>query len=338
MTPARIAVAIIVLHGATQSARAQSVDAETLFREGRDLVKQGNLSAGCPKLAASARIEASVGTLLNLGDCYERQGKLASAWAAFEKARSLAKQAAHDEKREREAARRAEHLEPQLATLTIHVGQRIDGLAIRRDGDPLDPALWNTAANVDPGSYTIIAEAPGHKRWQQTVVVASRAHQQITVPALEAEPAPVAAAPPPTVTAAPPATVVEPSPPPPPPAPPVVLHERATWSTTRDISVILGVGAAVAVGSGVYFGVHANDLQRQSDARCPSTSCADPTALRLNHEAKDSATRADVLYIAGGAGLALATVLWFTGRPDETTIVAPALGGGQYGAVLERRF
>src|SRR5262249_42741606 len=88
------------------SARAQSAEAEALFRDGRELIKAGKLAAGCERLAASERLESSVGTLLNLGDCREKLGKLASAWAAFRKAEALAKRTPGDERRQAEAARR----------------------------------------------------------------------------------------------------------------------------------------------------------------------------------------------------------------------------------------
>ena len=71
---------------------AQNAAAEALFREGRTLIKQGNLKAGCDKLEASEKLESSVGTLLTLGDCREKLGKPASAWAAFRKAEAARSQ------------------------------------------------------------------------------------------------------------------------------------------------------------------------------------------------------------------------------------------------------
>src|SRR4051812_35345515 len=70
---------------------AQSAEAEVLFRDGRTLIRRGKLAQGCDKLDASERLESSVGTLLNLGDCREKLGKFASAWAAFRKAEAMAK-------------------------------------------------------------------------------------------------------------------------------------------------------------------------------------------------------------------------------------------------------
>ena len=74
-------VAALVATGILASvslASAQSAEAEVLFRDGKKLLKAGKLAAGCDKIEASERLESSVGTLLNLGDCRERLGRLAS--------------------------------------------------------------------------------------------------------------------------------------------------------------------------------------------------------------------------------------------------------------------
>src|SRR5689334_2197625 len=126
MTPVSRVVVVAVAASFTipSIARAQSAGAEALFREGRTLIKAGKLDAGCDKLEASEKIESSVGTLLNLGDCREEQGRTATAWAAFRKAEAMAKRAGGDNKRQSEAARRADKLEGSLATITIQVGAK----------------------------------------------------------------------------------------------------------------------------------------------------------------------------------------------------------------------
>src|SRR5262245_11606925 len=165
-----LAVALAVVAAMASSARAQSAEAEVLFREGRKLIKDGNLAAGCDKLAASERIETSIGTLLNLGDCKEKLGKLASAWGAFTKAEAIARRAG-DDKRQAEARKRAAAIEPRVAKLVIEVTRKVDGLVIRRDGEIVDPATWQVAVPIDPGTYAITAEAPGHVAWRGEVVI-----------------------------------------------------------------------------------------------------------------------------------------------------------------------
>lgn len=319
---------LLVIITAAAPARAQSAEAEALFRDGRGLIKAGKLAAGCDKLAASERLESSVGTLLNLGDCREKLGKLASAWAAFRKAEAMARRAGGDDKRKAEAERRARLLEPRLSNLVIRVAQRVDGLVVRRDDEQVDDAGWNTPLPVDPGTYTITAEAPGYTPWRTMVSIAGGAARQVVeVPPL------VRAAPPPE------AATVEPWPPPRPRMVQRTVRAPGIWSATRGISAVVAVAGAAALGTGIYFGVHSRDLSHQADQRCPGTVCSDPEGLRLNDQAQTAATRANILYIAGGAALATATVLWFVGAPDEIVVTPVAsAGSGQLGLAMTGRF
>ncbi|HUS27982.1 MAG TPA: hypothetical protein VMZ53_05720 [Kofleriaceae bacterium] len=321
------------------AAHAQSAGAEALFRDGRTLIKQGKLDAGCDKLEASEKLESSVGTLLNLGNCREKQGRVATAWAAFRKAESMAKLAGNDKKRQLEAKKRADKLEEALATITIQVGpkSKLDGLVIKRDGETLDPAVYGTGIVVDPGQHTIVAEAPNAKPWKTDVAVGKGGKRWVVVPSLEpvaeAKPVPPPVTPPPRVVTAPvsePSTVVV-------TRPKTVVVEK-TWSTTRGVAVGFAVLGAGALAGGVYFGKHAQTLEAKSDAICPETLCGDDEGLRLNREANTSARNANILLIGGGAAVAAATVMWFVGKPDTETVVAPSLGSDHVGATLSRRF
>ena len=75
---------VLTISLATPLASAQQgpdiASAETLFEQARQLVAQGKLDEGCPKFAESQRMAPAAGTALNLASCYEKQGKLATAW------------------------------------------------------------------------------------------------------------------------------------------------------------------------------------------------------------------------------------------------------------------
>jgi hypothetical protein len=341
MTPVNrvIVVALAGLIAQAPAALAQNAGAEALFREGRTLIKQGKLEAGCDKLEASEKLESSVGTLLNLGDCREKLGKLAGAWAAFRKAESIAKREGNDKKRQQEAKRRALKLEPDLANITVQVGakSKSEGLVVKRDGELVDADLYGTAIVVDPGSHTVIAEAPGFKAWKQEVSVGKGGKRWVVVPTLEPIPEPPKPVAPPPVAVTPPSptqTVVVNQPG---PTPRTITYQE-TWSTTRIVAVAVGIAGAGAIGTGIYFGNRANELSSQSDAICPTSTCDDPEGLRLNDRARDNALRANVLFVAGGAAVAAATVMWFVGKPDESTVVTPSISDNHVGAALTGRF
>lgn len=136
-----------------------------LFREGRALVVAGDLEAACERFERSEKLDAKVGTLLNLADCQERRVKLATAWAWFIKAKELAARNG-DAVRAAEANRRAVALEPRLSYLTLNTSS-VEGIVIRRDGVVVDPAAWNVAVPVDAGTYLLEATAVGHRAWLQ---------------------------------------------------------------------------------------------------------------------------------------------------------------------------
>jgi hypothetical protein len=319
------AVAVTGIVSLSSTSHAQSAEAEVLFRDGRDLIKHGKLAQGCDKLAASERLESSIGTLLNVGDCREKLGRLAGAWAAFRKAEAMAKRSGGDDKRQAEAARRAAQLEPKLTYLVVEVPDGLAGMTVRRDTEVLDQGAWNTPMPVDPGTYTIAAEAPGFVAWSAPVTVAAGAKRQVvTVPMLER-----------MQVAAPAVSDAAGEPPPGPRM--VTERHRGTWSTTRKLSVLTGIAGAGALGTGIYFGWHAKSLQDRADQRCPLALCADTEGLQLNDQARKSALAANVLYIAGGATLAAAVVLWVVGAPEEIVVV-PAASDHQVGVSMTGRF
>ena len=323
-----LSLAIVSLLLCPALARAQSAEAEALFREGKKLIKQGKLAEGCDKIEASERLETSVGALLNLGDCRDKLGQLASAWAAFRKAEATAKHAGNDEKRRAEAHRRAALLEPKLLYLVLQVERAVDGLIVRRDGEPVDHQLWNTAVPVDPGTYEIAAEAPGYRPWRSSVGVDARVRRRVvSVPALE--PAPPEAPPPPPLA-------VTPAPAAPPPLAARAPGGRRTWTTQRKVAAGLAAAGASALAAGAYFGWRAGDLAEQADRRCPSVMCGDGEGLRLNAEARTAATTANVLYAAGGAAAVTAAILWLAGKPGDTAI-RPGVAGGP-GVTLVGKF
>src|SRR5688500_15771928 len=96
------------------------VAAQALYDEARRLVDAGKVDEACPKFKASYELEPGGGTLLNLADCYEKQGKLALAWSTFKEALVAAQRDGRSERVEY-ANQHIGKLEARLARLTVHV-------------------------------------------------------------------------------------------------------------------------------------------------------------------------------------------------------------------------
>src|SRR5689334_21242307 len=114
-----------LFHAAVASAEAtpeQKASAEALFDAAIQAMKDGHYTDACPKLENSQRIDPGVGTLLYLGECYERIGRTASAWATFREAASQA-EASGQARRAKAAHDRIAKLEPDLSYLTIEVAE-----------------------------------------------------------------------------------------------------------------------------------------------------------------------------------------------------------------------
>src|SRR5271163_2218463 len=76
-----VATELFVL-GASPPALAQASDpaaADALFQKGREAAEKGDWASACPKFSESQRLDPAPGTLLNLADCEEHLGQVASA-------------------------------------------------------------------------------------------------------------------------------------------------------------------------------------------------------------------------------------------------------------------
>jgi hypothetical protein len=171
-----LVVSLIVLAAASPRAFAQSasVQAQSLFEEGRKLQQAGKLAEACAAFESSQKLDPAVTTLLNLADCREQNHQLATAWGAFSDANRMARTSSND-KLARVASTHAKKLEPRLSKLTISVpaDRKVAGLEVLRGNDPVDPASWNHALPIDGGTYTITARAPGANPSSTLVTVAA---------------------------------------------------------------------------------------------------------------------------------------------------------------------
>lgn len=297
----------------TSPAFAQGDDvamAQSLFERGRELMKEGKNAEACEKFAESNRLDASAGTLLNLGQCQEALGKTASAWASYNQAIVLARakgQARHETAGQEYLAA----IEPKLSKLQVDAPNPVAGLVIRRDEVEMGAGVLGVPLAVDPGRYVVRASAPGRKAWETTVEIGDNADfKTISIPDLElADPEddePVIVPPPDDPTdqdgAVPPGDDA---------------------SGQRMVGFVVGgVGvAAVAVGS--VFGIltlsAASDAEANDDL-CPDKKCSDAGLDQIDG-AETKAWVANIAIGAGAIAIAAGVVLVLTagdGAPAST--------------------
>ncbi len=188
-------LALLLVPNAALAQRMGKAAAESLFERGRVLMAEQRTLEACAKFEASQELDAGVGTLLYLGECYERLGRTASAWATFKEAISLAQVRADD--RERLASVRAASLEPRLTRVILRVREldRLSGLTIRIGRARIPRASWGLPLPVDPGRMRVEASAPGRQIWARSFELSGRGNWVIEVPRLRPAPRTAGAAP-----------------------------------------------------------------------------------------------------------------------------------------------
>jgi tetratricopeptide (TPR) repeat protein len=310
--------------------------AEQLFEQGRDLAKHQRWAEACPKFEASLRYDNALGARLNLANCYQHIGKLASAWGLYRDSADLA-QRAGDTRRRDYALKQAAALEPRLARLTIARPARAPtGLTVARDGVAIEPAVLGSAMYVDPGSHEVSATAPGFEPFKTSIVLAEAKSESVVIPELVPLQRPADPPQPRPLTQAPPGLlVVAPAR----PEPPAMPRNRKY--------VALGVAAtgAVVTGVGLFLGVRASSRYDQAKDVCGDLICETDADFDRGRDliarARTDAAYSTILVAAGAAAVGTGVVLWLTAPRRariEAARIAPILTDRDVGVALAGRF
>jgi len=302
--------------------------AQELFADGKALMSAGKVAEACAKFAAAAELTQTAGVRLNLGACYSKLGRTASAWAAYDDALTAADRngdsVAAGLARDGEAA-----LTPHLSFLTTNVAPETAALAdleVLRDGQRIPKAAWGVPVPVDPGSHAIAARAPGHVAWSGTITVTGEGKKAETmVPVLAAE---VVAAPASSSATAP-------------------IETKAAGAnglfsgpggTQRVLAVTSAGAGVVALGVGAIFGLEMLS-KKQSDAG-GGTCTGGASCGTLSQQAVSAGNVATVCFIAGAVLAGTGAALWFTAPSSTSTGAAlqPIAGPHTGGIALGGRF
>lgn len=253
----------------------------------------------CPRFLASYELAPAAGTLLNLADCYEKNGQLASAWSRFNEAIVLAQRSNRPD-RARTARERADRLEPRLVKIVIGVPSR--DVTVRLDDVVVEPSSIGSPLPVDPGKHTLQATAPGKKPLSLPIEVSDRAKvTPVDVPPLEDAP-------------------VAPQPDRETPAAHAAKPESASsGGTQRTLGIVAAAAGGVGLAVGTIFGVRTSSKWSEAQSRCTSGSSGlecDAAGVDLASQAKASGNVSTIAFVAGGVLLAGGAVLYLTAPTD----------------------
>ena len=267
--------------------------AESLFQEARKLAEAKKYGEACPKFLASHKLAPAHGTLLNLADCYEKNGQIASAWARFHEAIALAQRLNRPD-REKTARDRADKLEPRLVRLTINAKEH--DVEVKLDGAALDAAVLGTPVPVDPGKHSVDATAKGKKPYATSIEVNEKNRTpSLDIPALEDEPA-----------ATPPSAKVDDK----------AVDPRADddggGSNMKTIGIAVGAIGVAGIGIGTFFGLRASQKWKDAKTHCSASYECDQAGVDLTDQARSSANIATLGFVAGAALLTAGIVLFVT--------------------------
>jgi len=339
---------------AAQSASDTNTRADKLFKEGLNQRNAGDFDHACPMFEDSLKLLDRPNVRLNLADCYEQQGRTASARDEFLRAAQQA-DARGNADRAAYARKRAKALEPKLAKLAISVppASQLPGLAVRRDGTAVPSKEFGQAFPVDPGSHIVEASAPGYQAWSTHVdvtepgkIVPLRVPRLAALPAKD-EPPRIAGAPAevePSKPLAPKAAVLAANPdankpqpndptvadrdpqPSNPPAPsPALPH-----TSSQLVPLVVGAGALALLGTGLGFELRAESTYDEAKSEMTSQ----PRRASLYNSANTKRYLAEALAVSGLAAGGAAVWLYLRNgnrERDATTdasmhVVPTAIG------------
>lgn len=302
-------------------AAAQDSEADVLFEQGRVLLDAGKYPEACAKFEQSmAKDPRAVGTLMNLGLCNERSGKVATALKLFHEAFDRASEAnlAGTKKDAEAEISKLSPTVPHVAVVRRAAPLPGEKLVVDDAVIPID----TKDLTLDPGPHTVTLAAPGHLPFETKLAIAPASNTTLELPALHV------------------------------PAETVVTRTTSPRRTIGKVATFAGIGVVIA-GSAVAYYAHRDydklfvdpDGSGPKLAACGAYPPIDgvPTcdAGGQSRSERDSNLSTGGFVVAGVGAAAVATglVLWLT-APDETsqTTITPLAAPSTVGLTLSRTF
>lgn len=297
-----IAGGLLVAVPRLATADIDNAKADKLFEEALALRKVNPLQA-CAKFAEALTYNPqAIATHLNVAQCDEQQGRIASAAAKYREIIDRAANQKLDDYR-KEAQARLDAIGEDIPHLTLTFAERIDGIRVMIDDQVVDAT---GRLEVDPGERKIAVSAPGRIGHVTTVLVARRDDKTIALPALQK----------------------------------AISTSRRTFGKVSLISG--GALFAASVGVALIASRRYHDAADRCPADATGTLvCTTTEDLSALDSARTLGNVGTVIGIVGLAAAAAGGVLWWTAPSEQRTgVTRVGVTGGTHtaGVALHGRF
>lgn len=302
-----LGVILVSASPALAQPRTDPVAADYMFREARKAAAAGDYPKACPMFAESLRLDPGAGTRMNLADCEEHTGKIASAWEHWREA--LDEMRGKMDSRSLRAQRRIAALEKRLPRLTL----KLDAAAaastdakVERDGVEIGAATLGLPVPVDPGVHAIVVHAPRHQDRKYTIDVKEGQLAEIVVGTGVATPLA-------------PARVATPVHEPPP------TTSASSGGRTAGFA-LLGVGG-IGIAVGAVTGVMALGKKSLVQDHCSAdpgggVACRDAAGVDAASSGRSLATLSTVAFVAGAVAVGVGVFLVLIRHDGTKTVTA----------------
>ncbi len=291
--------------------------AQALYDSATVLMDAHDYASACAKLEEVTRlIPDGLGARLTLADCYERGGRVASAWTQYAMVAPRAARAGQAARQERAVAKMAA-LASRVAKLTIVVTPAlagVPGFSVARDGVLVGKAQWGVAIPVDAGDYVIETRAPKKVAVKRALHVVDGTMQSVSVDTLAD--APLERRDTKAMSGADPAASMSREPRPRP------------WQA--PVGFTLGGAGLVSASLGFVFGGLAVGKSSAASHECDGNLACSDRGLELRKDGRAFANASTGLLVVGGALTVTGLVLVVTAPRAKNVHARAGVGVGTF--------
>jgi len=306
---------LVVLFASTAGAETKKEKADKLYKEGVELLKNGDVEGAAKLFKKAVEIKRSAPLLFNLGQATAKLGRLTEAKELLIEARTEAEKNGPPAMVDL-SANALKALDSRFPRITVELPTGVKDADVQVDGKKLESS--SDGMQVEPGSHELSVAASGYERYTETFQVKEGEKRKLS-PKLEPDLGSGTAP---------------------------VKRDKPDEEPTRDKKsfpigpVVLGGVGLVALGGATYMFLKVKSVDKErrelwQDSGCPGPSCpnGEPDDAATLRESSESKARVGNILLGAGAACIVGAGVWLYfsskgGNKEQARIgVMPTLGG-----------